>query len=381
MISVRNLFEAHKEDSGGNVQEGLQKTAKQLGNLINKKEVTVQEVSFQDLFETLVNYDGRINLRLDRPERVAEAMASSSFPVITRQLLHPTVIAAYELAYGDTGQLVTEIPVARDEEKLAGFTDPQGLERVGQLMPYEESVLDEKYVLLKSFKFGRIISLSREMILFDQTGQIVERARRIGEMAGYHKAEFIIKKACSLTTVAITNEAANQSLFWNGTARTMYANDHSSFDVQTNDNLQTTAFSTAGIKASMLLLRKMKNQVGQFINVSLPIDLLIPPDLEEDAWMLANSEHQYDNAENAKNPYKNKFNIIISSFLTDAEDYYIGNFKKQTYWGTVWPIETSEQASNSEKAFENDIVSRFKVSYFGGCNTVDYKYVVKSESS
>ncbi len=379
MISVQNLFEAHKKDAGS-VQEGLQRTVTQISSLIKKKKINTSNVSFNELFEVLVNHDNKISLRMDSAERIAEAMASSSFPVITKQLLHPTVISAYELAYGDMGQLVTEVPVARDEEKLAGFTDPQGLERVGQLMPYEESVLDESYVLLKSFKFGRIISLSREMILFDQTGQIVERARRIGEMAGYHKAEFIIKKACSLTTTTITGEAANKSLFYNGTSRTMYANDHSSWDIQTNDNLITTALSTAGLKAAMILRRKVKNRVGQFVNVSLPIDLLIPPDLEETAWMLVNSEHQFDTAENAKNPYKNKFNIIISSFLTDVEDWYIGNFARQTYWGTVWPIETSEQTSNSEKAFENDIVSRFKVSYFGGCNTVDYKFVVKSES-
>ncbi len=378
MISVQNLFEAHKKDTGS-VQEGLQRTATQISSLIKKKKINTSNVSFNELFEVLVNHDNKINLRMDSAERIAEAMASSSFPVITKQLLHPTVIGAYELAFGDMGKLITEIPVARDEEKLVGFTDPQGLERVGQLMPYEESVLDEKYILLKSFKFGRIISLSREMILFDQTGQIVERARRIGEMAGYHKAEFIINKACSLTTKTITGEGANKSLFWNGNSVTMYANDHSSFDVQTNDNLIDTALSTVGLKAAMILKRKQKNQVGQFVNVTLPIDLLIPPDLEETAWMLVNSEHQYDTADNAKNPYKNKFNIIISSFLTDTTDWYIGNFAKQTYWGTVWPIEISEQTSNSEKAFENDIVSRFKVSYFGGCNTSDYKYVVKSE--
>ncbi len=378
MVTLRRLCESHIENAGGDVKEGQKRFAEQVSRLAVKGELKADNVSFKELFETLVNYDNSLDINTTSSQRMAEAIASTSFPVVTKQLLHPKVLDAYNLAMGDVGQLVTEIPVARDEEKLPGFTDPESLQRVGQAMPYEESVLDEKYVLLKSFKFGRIISLTREMILFDQTGQILERARRIGGMAGYHRAQYIVEKACSLACNA-TGEAANKSLFWNGTSRTMYADTHASWDVVANDNLTTTALSHDGLKAALILLRKQKNQQGQFISVN-PRFLLIPPDLEETARQLILSDRQFDVADNAINPFKGQFQIIVSSFLSDVSDWYLGDFPRQTYWGWVWNIETSEQTSTSEKAFENDIVSRYKVGYYGGANTVDYKFVAKSES-
>jgi hypothetical protein len=379
--SIKRLYEANSNTTNGDVPKSLANTAKQLQSLLKEGKVKPEEISIREMFDVFCNPEGKLDMATASSARIAEAITSTGFPTVTKALLHPKVIEAYELAMGDISTLVTELPVSRPEEKIAGFNAPEGLEKVGEGMPYEESVLTEKYVMLKSSKFGRIISLTREMILFDQTGQILQRARQIGEMAGYHRAQYILEKATSVACTA-TGESANNSLFWDGTARTMFANTHT-FDSSSyaNDNLITTALSTDGISEAMYKLKKMKNQQGQYVNLGTPITLLIPPELEKTARKLLESEGDPDTADRSTNIHRGSFRILSHPLLsdTDTNDWFFGNFARQTYWGWIWPIETSEQTSTSEKAFENDIVSRYKVSYYGGCNTFDYKYVLKSE--
>ena len=380
MSAIRNILEGHIKSENGDVRKGQERFAKQLSDLIREGKVTVNNVSIRELFDLLVDYNRDVNL--SKARAISEAIASSQFPTITGELISPVVLSAYELAMGDVTQLVTEISMTHSSEKLAGFTDPESLELVLELSPYEETAVGEKYVELFAHKFGRIISLSAEAILFDQTGQIMDRARRVGEAAGMHRAKYIVQKTADLACSA-DGEAANHSLYYNGSAVTVFSDDHSAIDGVTNDNQITTALSAAGIDAALGLLRRMKNTNGDFITVN-PRFILVPPELEGTARRLLQSDLQFDLANSnatANNIYKNAFTVITSGYLTDANDWFIGDFPRQMYWGWVWKPKVETQTSTSEKAFENDIVQRFKVSYYGGANAVDYRYVVKASVS
>ena len=378
MSAIRNILEGHIKSANGDVKEGQKRFTKQLSDLIKEGKVNAGNVSIREMFDLLVDYNRDVNL--SNAKAISEAIASSQFPTITGELISPVVLSAYDLALGDVAQLVTEIPMTKETEKLAGFTDPESLELVKELSPYEETAVGEKYVELKAHKFGRIISVSAEAILFDQTGQIMDRARRVGENAGLHRAKYIVQKAADLACTA-DGLAAHNSLFYNGSAVTIFSNDHSSIDGIANDNLITTALTAAGIDAAMGLLRRMQNTNGDYVTIN-PKFILIPPELEGTARRLFQSDLQFDLTNNnatAKNIYKNAFQIIVSPYLSDTNDWFVGDFPRQVYWGWVWKPKVESQTSTSEKAFENDIVQRFKVSYYGGANSVDYRYVVNAQ--
>ena len=61
------------------------------------------------------------------------------------------------------------------------------------LMPYQEGSVTEKYHKIKSRKWGRIVSIGEEMVKFDQTNQVMSRARRVGELAKAKQEEIIIE--------------------------------------------------------------------------------------------------------------------------------------------------------------------------------------------
>src|SRR5690606_28503998 len=78
-------------------------------------------------------------------------------------------------------QLVTVMPATMRNQKLAGFTAIGGSKEVAEGHPYEETGFEDKYVTTKETKNGRIVSLTAELLLFDQTGEVNRRAAMVGE--------------------------------------------------------------------------------------------------------------------------------------------------------------------------------------------------------
>lgn len=62
-------------------------------------------------------------------------------------------------------------------------------------------------------------------------------------------------------------------------------------------------------------------------------------------------------------------------------DWYLGDFKKQFVWTEIWPVQTFLQQSDSEAAFDRDVVLRVKVRYFGGVSAVDTAFVTKVDGA
>ena len=64
MVTLRRLCESHIENAGGDVKEGQKRFAEQVSRLAAKGELKADNVSFKELFETLVNYQLFCELQL-----------------------------------------------------------------------------------------------------------------------------------------------------------------------------------------------------------------------------------------------------------------------------------------------------------------------------
>jgi len=377
---IRGIVESFVQDSG-DVKEGQRRFGQLFEQALKEGKIKPEQISVKELYDVLCDPERKVDS--NDAEQVYEAVQSSAFPYITGKLIGTQVLDAYNLNLGSASELVTEIKIPRTPYELMGFTDVDVPDEVIEGMPYPEGQLDERRVTLKANKAGRIISLTREMILFDQTGEITNRAQTIGQAMGYLEAQTIWQR---IQEIAVTfgGFAADSALVYDGTARAMYENDHSAWDdgANANDTLMTTTLGSTGLKEAFSQMMNIKNTKGEYIAFT-PTHLLVPTQKYFEALELLKSDRQYDSAENAVNVFKGMLKVLTHPLLSANSAYYwyIGDFKRDFVLGRIWPVETSQQTSTSEAAFTNDIIQRYKVSSFFGVNARDYRHVLRSEAT
>jgi hypothetical protein len=114
--------------------------------------------------------------------------------------------------------------------------------------------------------------------------------------------------------------------------------------------------------------------------------ILVPERLRGTARSIVNStEITVESAENQTkfaNPVHGLVEVLASPFIDEqggqaVNDWYLGDFRRQFVWTEIWPVQTFLQRSDSEAAFERDVVLRVKARYYGGISAVDTVFVTK----
>lgn len=90
----------------------------------------------------------------------------------------------------------------------------------------------------------------------------------------------------------------------------------------TQSNKGTEAFGEAAVKATQLAMRRFKDDRGQQIAIH-PDTLLVPPELEEAALKLLNSELMAGTNFNDVNVLKGRFNVVAWDYLTDPKAWFM----------------------------------------------------------
>ncbi|MBE3088375.1 MAG: hypothetical protein IMZ71_04605, partial [Chloroflexi bacterium] len=189
--------------------QGEVKFTRNLINLIVEDKVKPSEISLKALWEAmgrprLTRDSGQVFKRtITKDTELTEAVDSTMFPKITGALINKVVMDAYGLEYGVADQLVTTIPSAVKDETLVGFTAQGALQEVGEGLSYEETGFGEKYHKVWNRKFGRIIALTEEAVKFDQTGQMIARAKLVGEKMRAKKEQIIFEAICEKASTGV----------------------------------------------------------------------------------------------------------------------------------------------------------------------------------
>jgi len=348
--ALKNVLESHGEDGAVEIIEAA----------IEKKKLRPEDFSLKEIWEACTN-----------GADVQEAVASSSFPKITGALINAKIIAAYDGVKTIGEQLVQTIGSNMQIETFAGFSDVETPEEVGEGDEYKDSSLSEKYVTAQNVKYGRMISITEEMIAFDKTNQVMTRSMRIGRKAAQYKERLILRGVMDLDTIVYRPS---------GVATAFYS--------AANRNLITTnAFGESGLTAVRVRASQMKDDsIGVSDDDFILIDLnntqvIVPVDLEVQAWELANSMLTPEGAENAANFYKGRFQVLTSPYVTaqgNTTTWYWGDFKQDFAWVEVWPLQVLTQRPGHEDEFKSDIKARVKVRFYGSCAALDFKHSFKS---
>lgn len=347
----------------------------------NKELDLTTRFSLKMLWEGLV---GDTALTLQTPVALREdAVRVDDFRRLTGAALDTAFREGYHAHAGVGERLVTTV---KNVYEIARHDQPSGLgtlKRVKEGEPYPETSFSDRFCESKACKFGRSVKITREAILRDQSGQLQARARSIGQLAAARKDEIILKAIEDGTH----SETGRKAYYPEGSQKTLYRSSAGSdvdYEFAINLVASNGLATKENIAAAWQKLARMTDKAGNPIDVmdGFPM-LLVPRELEITAREIVNAVLVELINANVHTHTVNQFSgieIFGSPRLADATSWYYGFFPKQFVWHEVWPIEF-RQASDAERGamdFDSDVIVAYRGGFYGGCNAIDDKFVVKN---
>lgn len=391
---VVSLIESHVAQAGGNKKVGYESVGKQLQDNIKKGKVSASSISLRMLAEACLKEAGREDLNLSSPiEELVEGLASSAFTNITKYVIASELLPPYEYRKEQLSALYTEgVSSQSDKERIGGFTEARGAEYAAPESTTIFTDFHEKYAEIYLDKYRQAISLSREAIYNDRTGQLIDRARDIGVKFSEQFEQYLIQtiemRPRSMRKWESTSniQAAN----FNGTSVTnaiFYSTDHSSYaylDSQTNKNLITSKLDTDGLNDANKIFPDFTDSRGDKIVVA-PKTLLVHTYKAMDAWQLTKSIGQFDTSNNAKNPWgpggMATFQVVTTPYINTNTHWYLGDFQRQVK--VLWWLKPEIMSLGKESflSFMNDVVMAWRFEAGFGAGMRDYRMIVCSQAT
>jgi hypothetical protein len=169
----------------------------------------------------------------------------SAFSNITGQIFYNRILEGWKNATLVSEQLTERVPTTLDGEKMPWLSHviSEG-EPIHPGMPYPEANFGERYVTTPSTtKYGLIVSVTKEMIFFDRTGQSLRAAGETGFKLGYNKEKRVLNLVLGLIN--------NYSL--NGTTYNTYLTGPQSPPAYANSQASTPLVDYTSIQAAITL--------------------------------------------------------------------------------------------------------------------------------
>ncbi len=400
LMKGKNLRKMWNDKGGKHVLANLQE-------MYDTKEITPEDFSFRDLASNLIEDGHEMVADWDRSRRrgghiateAVHAVDTSAMANITGQLFFNAIKDGLtdEGLIGD--QLVSLMPSNIQGPELIPGVGAAGSEFddiVVEGDPYPSVGLTEEFVTIPGAdKRGGIIGLTREVIIADKTGQLIERARGIGTALGIRREESILG-----VVLGIVNP-----YLYKGVARNTYANAAMGFDNVIVDAL----VNYTDLQAAENIFSAMRNPVTNKPFSQKPNTIICSDTLK---WTASAVIHDVQvrlgdisaapgiqSIGGNRVPWK--MNIESNEYYVQAlldgtgKDgllsvanrgeanlhWYIGNPKGAFVWKQVWPLTVEEAPNNSEVQFTQDVWMRFKASYKGVAGVKEPRLMIRSDGT
>jgi hypothetical protein len=360
-----------------------------------------ESVSLRALFEGMVGpceeylpsmrSAGRLNY-----VEMQEAVDSTMFPSATGVLVASKVIDGYNAPGMIGDQLVTTMPSRLKSERIVGFTSLEGPQEVPEGMPYQESSFGEKYVTTQTAKKGRILEVTEEAIYFDQTGQILMRAQRLGEQTAEERELTILAGVLDVGSAAV---GIKDVYFPSGTAASLYAAGnanllatatplvdwtdvdeamrHHAENIRDDRAVVGERLPIVWMPKVLLTARRLAGTAAQILSATQVMAQPAAGDASVRMFGGNPVAQMLPGLRNLSSPLIDYLAGVTGSRFDDSRDWLLGDFQKQFIWQEIWPLQTLRSRQDDEPAFRRDIIARFKVRYYGGINALDHRYVIK----
>lgn len=230
-------------------------------------------------------------------------------------------------------------------ESVAGLTGIGDFVATDGAVPYDE--FEEGYsktFIHQVFKKG--IEIKRETIddariidMENQAGTLMDAASRTKEK--FVHAPFNFANATTFTLAGKTFTCVGAD----GLALASTAHTSKTGKASNQSNLLTGELNIANLKLAEEAMKNFVTDIGEKANIKADT-LFVPYELRNEAWEIAQSAGKVNSADNNANPYKDKFNVIVSDWLTDTNNWFLIDsryMKKCLLWIDRVPLEVKSQ--------------------------------------
>ena len=299
-----------------------------------------------------------------------------AFNNITGNLILQPTLEAYKSADFIADQLFTQETAIDDKTRQIGLgtiDDDAVVVKEGE--EYKDVKFGEDYIdIPESDKRGVKIGITREMLFFDRTGQVIQRAREIGDIVGRNRELRMLR-----TFLGLDNTFKRK-----GVARNTYV---AAADPRINLKGGTPLVDWTSVNNAWQLFATMTddNAPANPINV-MPDTLVVPMAkiMTARQIMSATEIRSVNGTETriAANPVAGMATIITSPWITNLltrsianggagltqvqadNTWFFGQPKKSFVYRTLMPLQI-EASTGGTANFERDVVAEFKASERG----------------
>ena len=329
-------------------------------------------------------------------------------------LVEVRILQGYQLPAFISNDLFETMPTRVNGGKLIGIPNvqlPDGPTQEGQ--EYPNQGLTERWVIAQpNVKYAQKLSLTREAVVYDLSGELLSTAESIGQSLGYLKEYW-----CAAVAQGTDIIAATPGFLAGRTANTFIYKDVAT--ATPNATYQTTAGTGASAKYNYV--NKFANALVDWQNVQrvqaklnlmrefetgYPIlaelnEAVFSPNSEYNAravihatqilpFPLSSGSTTGAGGTYAPNPIPQRLKIYSSPIWnkqlvdagvsqSNADTYWFaGDFKKSFVWREVWPMSVVQANPLSTEMLQSDIVNAWYASWYGVPCIRDPHYVVNS---
>ncbi len=303
-------------------------------------------------------------------QEAAGGVSTAAFMNITGQIIFSTVLAANQHEDFTMTKAIPVVPtVFQQGEKIPGIRQIVGdAATVNEGDPYPIAGTGEDYIETPvTTKRGQIVPVTREAIIADRTGLLLQRCSDVGLALGITQEE-------DATDCLIDENRTTHRYKWLGTSYATYQTS-SPWDNTTATNvlLDWTSINNA----EQTLNEILDPWTGKPV-LMLAKDIVVTKQLEHTAQMIlkaTNVKRGYFATSTTVNNLMDSpstlsdYNLISSRWLafrmaTDTT-WYFGDVARALAYMQVWPTEVTQAPPNSQEEFTRDIVLQYKASRKG----------------
>lgn len=331
--------------------------------------------------------------KLAANDKFREADTTTLLPQLLRAGVQQLALRGYQTMETSFERWVTTVPSKLKEELYAPSHGPAFPREVGERVKYPTVGIAALDLKLPNRKYGSIYEVSKELVKYDQTGQIIEGSTLLGQYLKILQEVLCYAKLASVANMVYaqftppaseTKPSYETAYPWAPSATPLKGGGvtrPTSFGVLTSLNIQ------AGITA----LRRQKNLQGLIMPIVVD-QLIVGSNNEFNAKLIANSAFYPQNVSGVAdkgtgafgiNVLQGAFDIVMTQFmfkndgtcLGDSLAWYLTSSKAggKFVMQIAEAVAVEQEAINSGTSFEEDTY-RYKGSMMGNADFVDPRW-------
>ncbi len=317
--------------------------------------------SIADLARTCVSRAG-VTVSGGQERLIKRAFSTDDFPYILQDAVNRATLQGYEDEPSSHRAWVHVQPVKdfRPNNRAILGSAP-ALDHVLEGAEYTEGSMSDGGTSYKVLKYGKIVSLSWEMLVNDDLGSLLRIQPAMGMAARRKEADLVY-------AMFAENSAAGPTM-QDGTF--LFHADHG--NIATGGALSATTLGEA-----RAILRKVTALGGGYMSL-VPRFMLVPPEIETDAEILlaAATKHVSSTSEAGTPQWLQKLELVVEPRLA-SNAFYLAAGNSQVDTAELGLLEENMQGPtlDKEEGFGVDSFA-YKVRHVAGAKFLDWRGMVK----